>query len=222
MIGQLRNRIEAGQLLAEKLTAYANRPDAIVLGLPRGGVPVAFELAKALNLPLDICLVRKLGVPGHEELAMGAIGWGEVVTINEDVVKWLNISQEMIAKVAQQEKQELQRRDRLYRGNRPIPDVQHRTVILVDDGIATGSTLRAAIATLRQQEPDRIVVAAPVAPPVICDRLQAEVDEVVCLMMPEALSAISCWYEDFSQTTDAEVCNLLAQVANRPITASQL
>lgn len=222
MIGQLRNRIEAGQLLAEKLTAYANRPDAIVLGLPRGGVPVAFELAKALNLPLDICLVRKLGVPGHEELAMGAIGWGEVVTINEDVVKWLNISQETIAKVAQQEKQELQRRDRLYRGNRPIPDVQHRTVILVDDGIATGSTLRAAIATLRQQEPDRIVVAAPVAPPVICDRLQAEVDEVVCLMMPEALSAISCWYEDFSQTTDAEVCNLLAQVANRPITTSQL
>ena len=220
MIEQLQNRTEAGQLLAKKLTVYANRSDAIVLGLPRGGVPVAFELAQALNLPLDIFLVRKLGVPGQEELAMGAIAWGDVMTINEDVVNWLGISRETIAQVADKERQELQRRDRMYRGNLPIPDVRHRTVILVDDGIATGSTIRAAIAALRQQQPDQIVVAVPVVSPLTCDRLKAEVDRVVCLIAPTSLSSISLWYKDFSQTTDAEVCNLLAQAANRPTTAS--
>jgi putative phosphoribosyl transferase len=213
MIEQLRNRTQAGQLLAKKLTVYANRSDVIVLGLPRGGVPVAFELAQALNVPLDICLVRKLGVPGQEELAMGAIGWGDVMTINEDVVNWLGISRDTIARVAGMEQQELQRRDRMYRGDRPIPDVQHRTVILVDDGIATGSTIRAAITTLRQQQPDQIVVAVPVASPITCNQLKAEVDQVVCLIAPASLSSISLWYKDFSQTTDAEVCNLLAQAA---------
>lgn len=217
---QLRNRTEAGQLLAKKLTVYANRSDVIVLGLPRGGVPVAFEVAQALNIPLDICLVRKLGVPGQEELAMGAIGWGDVIAINEDVVNWLGISKDTIDRVTRKERKELQRRDRLYRGDRPIPDVRHRTVILVDDGIATGSTIRAAIATLRQQQPDQIVVAVPVASPLICHQLKAEVDQVVCLITPVSLSSISLWYKDFSQTTDAEVCNLLAQVANQPTTTS--
>lgn len=221
MIEQLRNRTEAGQLLAKKLTVFANRSDVIVLGLPRGGVPVAFELAQVLNVPLDICLVRKLGVPGQEELAMGAIGWDDVMAINEDVVNWLGIPRDTIDRVAGMERQELQRRDRIYRGDRPILDVQHRTVILVDDGIATGSTIRAAIAALRQQQPDQIVVAVPVASPITCNQLKAEVDQIVCLITPVSLSSISLWYKDFSQTTDAEVCNLLAQAANRPTTASR-
>ena len=221
MVGQLRNRTEAGHLLAKKLTAYANRPDVLVLGLPRGGVPIAFEIAKALNVPLDICLVRKLGVPGQPELGMGAIASGNVIVINQEVVNWLNIPRDAIDRVVAMERQELQRRDRAYRGNRPLPDVRHRTVIVVDDGIATGSTMRAAIATLRQQQPEQIVVAVPVASPETCDELKAEVDQIVCLITPERLSSISLWYENFSQTTDAEVRNLLSQAANRPITASR-
>lgn len=204
------NRTQAGRLLAEKLTAYANRPDTLVLGLPRGGVPVAFEVAKALHLPLDICLVRKLGTPHHEELAMGAIATGGVIAINEDVVKDERITQQIIDEVAAREQRELERRDRLYRGSRPVPQLQNRTVILVDDGIATGSTMNAAIAVVRQQQPKSIVVATPVAHPSICQQLQAKVEEVVCLTTPEFLYSISLWYEDFSPTSDEEVCYLLA------------
>lgn len=206
---RLRDRPQAGQLLAAQLADYANRPDVLVLGLPRGGVPVAYEVAKALNAPWDICLVRKLGVPTNKELAMGAIGMSGVITINHEVVRLLNISQESIERVAAQEQQELERRDRVYRGNRPFPDVQNRTVILVDDGIATGSTLRAAIATLRQHQPRSIVVAVPVAPLSTCQELEAEVDDIVCLKAPEFLQAISLWYEEFRQTTDEEVRRLL-------------
>ena len=217
----LPNRTEAGRLLAKKLTAYANRSDVLVLGLPRGGVPVAFEVAKALNLPLDICLVRKLGVPVHKELAMGAIAMGGVMVLNDEVIKWRRISRQAIDAVARRERLELRRRDRLYRGDRPIPDLRNRTVILIDDGIATGSTLRAAIAALRKLQPKSIVVAVPVAPPSTCNQLQAEVDEVVCLRTPEPLSSISLWYEDFSQTTDEEVRHLLAKAACKPTAASR-
>jgi putative phosphoribosyl transferase len=214
MTAQFQNRTQAGELLATKLTAYAKRPDVLVLGLPRGGVPVAFEVAKALNVPLDIILVRKLGVPTQPELAMGAIATGGVLVLNDDVVNWLGISQAEIDAVAQREMQELERRDRLYRGNRPLPHVENRTVILVDDGIATGSTLRAAIAALRQQQPQQIIVAVPVAPASVCQRLQTEVDKVVCAIEAEEFSSISLWYEEFSQTTDEEVRALLAEAAN--------
>lgn len=210
-----RNRTEAGQLLARELTIYANRPDVLVLGLPRGGVPVAFEVAKALRLPLDICIVRKLGVPGHSELAMGALASGDVMVLNEEVIQEIGISQEVINKVAAKEKQELLRRERTYRGKRPISNLKNRNIILVDDGIATGSTLRAAINSLRQQQPKSIVVAVPVAPPLTCKELKKEVDEVVCLLMPEPLYAIGLWYEGFSQTTDQEVSNLLAQATTQ-------
>lgn len=217
MIETLRNRTEAGQLLAKKLTAYANRSDLLVLGLPRGGVPVAFEIATALNAPLDICIVRKLGVPGHEELAMGAIAMGGVMVLNEEVVKGAKIARSIIERVAAREKLELARRDRLYRGDRPLPELRDRTVILVDDGIATGSTLKAAIAIVRQQQPKSIVVAVPVAPQSTCHELKEEVDEVVCLMMPEPLRAIGLWYDDFLPTSDAEVQDLLAR-AERQLT----
>ncbi|MGQ4650055.1 phosphoribosyltransferase family protein [Lyngbya aestuarii] len=205
------NRTEAGQLLAKKLTTYTNCSDVLVLALPRGGLPVAFEVARALKASLDICLVRKLGVPGHKELAMGAIATGGVMVLNEEVVQNLGISKEIINQVAAQEQQELERRDRLYRGNRPVPQVKDRTVLLIDDGIATGSTMRAAITTLRYQQPKSIVVAVPVAPPSTCNELKREVDQFVCLTMPPAFHAIGLWYEDFSQTTDEQVRNLLAQ-----------
>jgi putative phosphoribosyl transferase len=211
MLERFRNRTEAGKLLAAKLTEYASRPDVLVLGLPRGGIPVAFEVAKALNAPLDVCLVRKLGVPGHKELAMGAIATGGVRVINENVVHWLRIPQQIIDEVAAMEMQELERRNRLYRGNRPLPKVKNHTIILVDDGIATGATIRAAIATLKQQHPRELVVAVPVAGVSTCEELQAEVDKVVCVMMPEDLYAIGIWYEDFEQTADAEVCELLTR-----------
>jgi putative phosphoribosyl transferase len=208
---RLRNRTEAGQMLASLLTDYANRPDVLVLGLPRGGVPVAFEVAKALNVPLDICLVRKLGVPGHKELAMGAIASGGIRVLNYDVVSWLGISSNTIDEVAAKEQRELERRDRVYRGDRTQSDVSNRTIILVDDGIATGSTMRAAIAILQQQQPEQIVVAVPVAPAQTCKELKSEVDKVVCLMTPEPFYAIGLWYENFEQTTDEEVRELLAK-----------
>lgn len=211
MIGKFRNRTEAGQLLASQLTAYANAKDVLVLGLPRGGVPVAYEVAKALHLPLDICLVRKLGLPSNKELAMGAIGMGDVMVLNDDLVSWLGISREKIDRVAVQEKEELERRDHLYRGSRPFPDVRGRIIILIDDGIATGATLRAAIATMRKQQPQSIVVAVPVAPLSACDEFRAEADKIVCLMTPEPFHSISLWYEDFSQTTDEEVRKLLEE-----------
>jgi putative phosphoribosyl transferase len=204
-----RNRTEAGQMLGRQLTAYANHPDLLVLGLPRGGVPVAFEVAKLLNAPLDICLVRKLGVPGHKELAMGAIASGGIRVINEEIINSLAIPQQRIEEIAADELRELQRRDRVYRGDRPPLEIKNRTIILVDDGIATGSTMRAAIAILQQQQPKAIVVAVPVASPTTCEELKTEVEEVVCLTTPESMYAIGLWYEDFSQTTDKEVCDLL-------------
>jgi putative phosphoribosyl transferase len=206
---QLRDRTEAGRLLASKLSEYANRSDVLVLGLPRGGVPVAYEIAKALNAPLDIWLVRKLGVPSNKELAMGAIGLGGAIVLNEDLIASWGISESAIASVMAREKEELARRDRIYRGDRPLPEVRDRTVILVDDGIATGSTISAAIASLQQYHPAAIVVAAPVIPPTACAQLRARVDKVVRLIEPDPFYFLGFWYEDFSPTSDAEVCNLL-------------
>jgi putative phosphoribosyl transferase len=210
MTTRFSNRIEAGRLLAQKLMAYADREDVLVLGLPRGGVPVAYEVAKVLNAPLDICLVRKLGVPAHKELAMGAIASGGVRVLNYDVISWLGISGKTIDQVAERELRELQRRDRAYRGDRPFPDIHNRILILVDDGIATGSTMKAAIEVLRQEQPQKIVVAVPVAPPSVYQELGKTVEQVVCVMNPEPFYAIGLWYEDFSQTTDEEVRHLLA------------
>lgn len=208
---RFQNRTEAGKQLAASLKPYADRPNVLVLGLPRGGVPVAYEVAQALHAPLDICLVRKLGVPAHKELAMGAIASGGVRVLNYDVISWLGIAGKTIDAVAARELKELQRRDRAYRGDRPQPDVRDQIVILVDDGIATGSTMRAAISVLKPQQPQRLIVAIPVAPPETCEALKGEVDEVVCLLAPEAFYAIGLWYEDFSQTTDDEVRDLLAK-----------
>lgn len=204
-----RDRAEAGHMLAQKLSVYANHSDVIVIALPRGGVPVGFEVAQALHAPLDLCIVRKLGVPHHKELAMGAIASGGVRVLNYEVITWLGISSKTIDEVAAKELRELQRRDHAYRGDRPPLDVQNRTVILIDDGIATGSTMRAAIAILRQQQPKRIVVAVPVAPSEVCRELQPEADEIVCLLTPESLHAIGIWYDNFSQTTDEQVRELL-------------
>src|ERR1700732_2398272 len=208
---RFRNRSEAGRLLAEKLPAYANRPDVLVLALPRGGVPVAYEVARRLGASLDVFLVRKLGVPGYEELAMGAIATGGVRVLNDQIVNGLGIPSYVIDAVAAQEQQELARRARLYRGGRPPPEVRGRTVILVDDGLATGATMRAAITALRQLQPARIVVATPTASPETCEELRSEVDEVICAITPEPFLAVGHWYEDFSQTTDDEVRDLLAR-----------
>ena len=213
MIERFRDRREAGQVLADRLTAYAGRPDVLVLALPRGGVPVAYEVARALGAPLDVFLVRKLGVPGQEELAMGAVATGGVRVLNEQVVGALGIPPSVIEAVAAWQQQELVRRERLYRGDRPPPDVRGRTVILVDDGLATGSTMRAALAALRRQQPARLVVAVPTAAPETCDELRAEADDVVCATTPEPFDSVGLWYEDFSQTTDDEVRELLGQAA---------
>ncbi len=220
MAHQFADRTEAGRLLAARLTHYAGRQDTIVLALPRGGVPVAFEIARALSAPLDVFLVRKLGQPGHEELAMGAIATGGVRVLNRDVVAYLDIPQSIIDVVALQEEQELERRERLYRGDRPPPDVRGLTVILVDDGLATGSTMRAAIAALEKLEPKRIVVAVPVAPPSAIEELKGEVDEIVCDLSPEPFDGVGRWYRDFSQTTDQEVRGLLDRAANRVVGSS--
>ena len=213
MLRGFRDRHEAGRLLAEKLKAYAHRLEVLVLALPRGGVPVAYEVARALGAPLDVFLVRKLGVPGHEELAMGAVATGGVRVLNEQIVRALRIPDDVIDAVTMREQEELARRERLYRGDRPLPDVSGRTVILVDDGLATGATMHAAIAALRQQQPARIVVAVPTAAPETCQALRAEVDDVVCAITPEPFYSVGLWYEDFSQTTDDEVRDLLARAA---------
>jgi predicted phosphoribosyltransferase len=212
------NRNEAGQFLAQRLMKYANRPDVIVLALPRGGVPVAFEVARALNAPLDVFLVRKLGLPEREELAMGAIATGGVRVLNEEVIQVLRVPDEVIDAVADQEQQELERRERLYRGDRPPPDVRGKVVLLVDDGLATGSTMRAAVAALRKQCPARIVVAVPVGAPDTCDEFREEADEVVCARTPEPFYAVGLWYADFSQTTDAEVHDLLRRAVEEQAT----
>ena len=209
------DRSEAGEHLATQLAKFANRDDVLVLALPRGGVPVAYEVAKALQAPLDIYLVRKLGVPGHEELAMGAIATGGVRVLNDDVVKYLRIPKSVIDLVAETELQELERREREYRGDRPEPDVRGKTVILVDDGLATGSTMRAAAEALRQQQPARIVVAVPVSAPQTCDEYRMGVDEIVCAATPEPFYGVGQWYIDFSQTTDDEVRELLAKAQNK-------
>lgn len=209
--GLFRNRRAAGRLLAQKLAHYANRPDVLVLALPRGGVPVAYEVAQALNAPLDVFLVRKLGVPGYEELAMGAVATGGVRVLNDTVVSGLGIPDYLIDAVAAKELEELKRRERVYHGGRPPPDVRGRTVILIDDGLATGATMQAAIKALRQLQPARIVVAVPTAAPDTCEALRAEVDEIICAITPEPFHAVGRWYEDFSQTTDEEVRDLLAQ-----------
>jgi putative phosphoribosyl transferase len=208
---KFRNRTEAGKLLAAELTEYINHPDVLVLALPRGGVPVGYEVAKALNAPLDVCLVRKLGVPEHQELAMGALAMGGVCVLNEDIVDSLRISPEIIDQVAAVEMRELERRNYAYRGNRPPPKIKNHIIILVDDGIATGATIRAAIATLKKQHPRQLVVAVPIAAAPTCEELQAEVDKIVCVMIAEDLYAIGIWYEDFEQTTDAEVRELLTK-----------
>jgi putative phosphoribosyl transferase len=214
------DRTDAGKLLAAKLVQYAGRQDTIVLALPRGGVPVAFEIARTLGAPLDVFMVRKLGLPGHEELAMGAIATGGVMILNRDVVAHLYIPQRTIDTVARQEQQELERRELLYRGDRPAPDVRGKTVILVDDGLATGSTMRAAIAALKKSEPGRFVVAVPVAPPSEVAELEGEVDEVVSVFTPKDFDGVSRWYRDFSQTSDQEVRDLLSQSATRMLGAS--
>jgi len=207
------DRREAGRVLATLLDRYANRPDVLVLALPRGGLPVGYEVAQALKAPLDIFLVRKLGVPGHEELAMGALACGGVRVLNEDVVRYLRIPEAAIDAVAKKEQRELERREGLYRDGRPPLDVRGRTVILVDDGLATGSTMRAAIQALRPQRPAAIVVAVPVAAASTCAEFKSEADDVVCASTPEPFHAVGLWYADFTQTTDGEVHDFLERAA---------
>jgi len=206
-----RDRYEAGRQLAAKLSAYAERSDVVVLALPRGGVPVAFEVARALDAPLDVFLVRKLGFPGHEELALGAIASGGVRVLNAEVVRELGIAPDAIEAVTTRETEELARRERVYRDDRPAPEVAGRTVILVDDGLATGATMRAAVAALGAEGVARLVVAVPVAAADTCDAFRTEVDEIVCAVTPEPFYAVGFWYEDFTPTTDAEVHDLLSR-----------
>jgi putative phosphoribosyl transferase len=209
------NRAEAGRRLAEKLEQYAGRDDVIVLGLPRGGVPVAYEVAQRLGVPLDVFIVRKLGVPGFEELALGAIASGGVRVLNDDVVRALPNANELVESVTARETAELQRREQAYRDGRPPPELRGRVVILVDDGLATGATMRAAVAALRQLGAAKIVVAVPVGAADTCRELEEEVDEIVCAMAPEWFQAVGQFYEDFSQTSDDEVRELLARAAQR-------
>jgi putative phosphoribosyl transferase len=207
------NRTEAGRVLASALREYVHRRDVIVLGLPRGGVPVAFEVARDLGAPMDVFVVRKLGTPGQEELALGAIASGGTRVLNNEVVEALGIAPETIEGITQRERAELERRERQFRGDRPPLDAENKTVILVDDGLATGSTMRAAVAALRAKRPARIVVAVPVAAAATCDRIKAEVDEMICLYAPEEFYAVGEWYRDFSQTSDDEVRELLQRAS---------
>jgi predicted phosphoribosyltransferase len=213
MDGAFPNRSEAGRFLATKLSKHAGRDDVIVLGLPRGGVPVAYEVAQALRVPLDVFIVRKLGVPGFEELAVGAIASGGVRVLNQDVANALPNADEIIEAVTERETAELERREHEYRDGRPAPEIRGRTVILIDDGLATGATMRAAVAALRQRGAARIVVAVPVGPPDTCRELEEVADEVVCASAPESFQAVGQYYDDFSQTTDDEVRDLLARAA---------
>jgi len=207
------NRTEAGRLLAEKLVTYAGRDDLIVLGLPRGGVPVAYEVAKRLGAPLDVFIVRKLGVPGFEELAAGAIASGGVRVLNDDVMRAIPHADETIEAVTTRETAELERREHEYRDGRPAPELRDRIVILIDDGLATGATMRAAVKALRQSYAAKIVVAVPVGPPDTCHEIEEEADETICLSTPEFFQAVGQYYEDFSQTSDQDVRDLLSQAA---------
>jgi putative phosphoribosyl transferase len=213
MEGAFPNRAEAGRLLATKLSKYAGRDDVIVLGLPRGGVPVAYEVARALRVPLDVFIVRKLGVPGFEELAVGALASGGVRVLNEDVMRALPNADEIVEAVTQRETVEVQRREEKYRAGRAAPEIRGKTVILIDDGLATGATMRAAVKALRQRGAAKIVVAVPVGPPDTCREFEDEADEVVCASAPEFFQAVGQYYEDFSQTSDEEVRDLLARAA---------
>lgn len=208
-----RNRIDAGQKLAARLTAYRDNVAVVVLALPRGGVPVAYPVARALRAPLDVFLVRKLGVPGHEELAMGAIASGGVRVLNETVVNALNIPRSVIDAVAEKERQELERRERAYRDGRPSLDLRDRICILVDDGLATGASMHAAVTALREQAPREIVVAVPTAAPETCEMFEGEVDAIICAITPEPFYGVGMWYADFSQTTDEEVKTYLRRAA---------
>jgi predicted phosphoribosyltransferase len=215
MARRFQDRAEAGKLLAGQLQDHAGRDDVIVLALPRGGVPVAFEVARALRAPLDVFVVRKLGMPGHEEYAIGALASGGVRLINDHAVALHGLSQRDIDRITAAEQSELERRERSYRGERPFPDLRGKTVILVDDGLATGSTMRAAVEALRIEGPNRIIVAVPVSAADTCHAFRDIADDVVCVMTPEPFYAVGLWYEDFSQTTDEEVHDLLGRARER-------
>lgn len=210
-VKRFRDRAEAGRILAERLVEYAGRDDVVVLALPRGGVPVGFEVARELGLPLDVFLVRKLGVPGREELAFGAIASGGATVLNEEVMASLGIGGETVDAVARREQKELERREEAYRGTRAPPDVAGKVVLLVDDGLATGASMRAAVKALRQLGPERIVVAVPTAARQTCEGFRPEVDDIVCAMTPEPFLAVGMWYEDFSETTDEDVRAILSR-----------
>lgn len=212
------DRTDAGQKLAQKLSQYLREPNTLVLALPRGGVPVAYEVATQLQLPLDVFLVRKLGVPGQQELAMGAIASGGIQVLNEDVIRLRNITPQTLENVAKQEQLELQRREQAYRSGRTALQVRGKRIILIDDGLATGASMRAAIAALRQQRPSQIVVAVPVASEQTCREFQQEADAIVCAMTPRPFYGVGMWYEDFSQTTDDQVRQLLQKAATRELT----
>lgn len=213
MAARYRNRTDAGRRLAAQLREYADRPDVIVLALPRGGVPVAYEVARTLHVPLDVFIVRKLGLPSHPELAMGAIASGGIRVIDQAALRRFGVTDEQLAAVAAAEERELERRERQYREGLPLPDVTGKTVILIDDGLATGATMAAAAAALKAQGPAKLVVAVPVSAPETCDAFREIVDEVVCGATPEPFYAVGLWYEDFSQTSDDEVHDLLARAA---------
>ncbi|SRR5579871_1355400 len=212
---RFRDRAEAGRLLGERLRRFAGRPDVVVLALPRGGVPVGLEVARALQAPLDVFVVRKLGVPGHEELALGAIATGGVRVLNRELIAALGLSPEWLEAIDARERRELERRERSYRGELPPPELEGRTVIVVDDGLATGSTMTAAVEAIRAREPAAVIVAVPVADPEVCEVVGAAADETLCLLTPHPLGAVGFYYADFSQITDAEVRELLAS-ARRP------
>lgn len=209
------SRRQAGRMLAEQLLQYQTSPNLLVLGLPRGGIPVAYEVAKTLHAPLDALLVRKLGVPGNEELAMGAIAMGDVVYLNQDIINRFDIRKATIQSVIKHEQETLTRRNQLYRHGQPAPNTHHKTIILVDDGLATGATMHAAIDTLRQQSPAKIIVAVPVAPHSTYVEMQHMVDAIICLETPDIFYGVGAWYEDFSQTSDDEVCELLTKASQR-------
>jgi putative phosphoribosyl transferase len=211
---RFKDRTEAGRTLVESLSSYRDRDDVVVLALPRGGVPVAYEIAVSLRAPLDVFVVRKLGVPGHEELAMGAVASGGTRVVNEDVIRELNIDEAAIDREAEIENRELQRREGAYRGDRAPRDLEGKTVILVDDGIATGATMRAAIGAVRARGAKSLVVAVPTAAPSSCDQLRREVDEVVCTMTPEPYLAVGAWYDEFPQLTDDDVRRILDDAIN--------
>lgn len=211
-----KDRVDAGKKLAKELSKYANRSDVLILALPRGGVPVAFEVAKELNVKMDVFIVRKLGVPGNEELAMGAISSDNIRVLNEDVVRSFQIPERVINMVAENELRELERRERAYRGDRPKPEISGSTVILIDDGLATGATMRAAASAIKIKNPAKIVVAVPTGAPDTCELFRREVDEVICVATPEPFYGVGAWYGNFSQTTDEEVCDLLNKARALP------